>query len=60
MILERLEIEIGRSTLSLETGRMAKQADGAVLVQYADTVVFVNAVAEKEGQKEQVFFTLNV
>jgi polyribonucleotide nucleotidyltransferase len=58
--LERLEIEIGRSILSLETGRMAKQSDGAVLVRYADTVVLVTAVAEKEATADLDFFPLTV
>jgi len=38
------EVRIGRHTLSLESGRVAKQADGSVLVQYGDTVVLVAAV----------------
>jgi polyribonucleotide nucleotidyltransferase len=58
--LERLEIEIGKSTFSLETGRLANQADGAVLVQYADTVVLVTAVASKEVVEGLDFFPLTV
>lgn len=58
--MERLEIEIGRSILSLETGRMAKQSDGAVLVRYADTVVLVTAVSEKEATRDLDFFPLTV
>ncbi|MGH7202176.1 MAG: hypothetical protein ACREJB_16345, partial [Planctomycetaceae bacterium] len=38
-----VEREIGGRTLSLTTGEIAKQADGAVVVRYADTVVFVAA-----------------
>ncbi len=33
------EIQIGNKTLSFETGRFAKQADGAVMARYADTMV---------------------
>ncbi len=51
--MEKLEIEFGRSTLSLETGRLAKQADGAVLVRYADTIVLTTAVASKEIVKQR-------
>ena len=58
--MERLEIEIGRSTLSLETGRLAKQAGGAVLVRYADTVVLTTAVAENETSENLDFFPLTV
>ncbi len=32
------EIQIGNKTLSFETGRFAKQADGAVMARYADTM----------------------
>jgi polyribonucleotide nucleotidyltransferase len=41
-------IEIGGRTLTIETGKMAKQADGAVLVRYGDTVVLVTSVVSKE------------
>ena len=40
MVFEE-KIELGGRTLSLETGRLAKQADGAVLVRYGDTMVLV-------------------
>jgi len=43
-----------------ETGRMAKQADGAVLVGIESTVVLVTAVASKDRQSEQDFFPLSV
>ena len=58
--LEKLEIEIGRQILSLETGKMAKQANGAVLARYADTTVLVTAVASKEMAKNLDFFPLTV
>jgi polyribonucleotide nucleotidyltransferase len=38
-----VECEVGGRTLSLTTGEIAKQASGAVIVRYADTVVFVAA-----------------
>jgi polyribonucleotide nucleotidyltransferase len=37
------ELTIGRQTLSIETGKLARQADGAVVVRYGDTVVLVSA-----------------
>ena len=38
-------VEIGNSTLTIETGKLARQADGAVTVRYGDTMVLVTAVA---------------
>jgi polyribonucleotide nucleotidyltransferase len=39
------DISFGGKTLSLETGRLAKQADGAVVVRLGDTMVLVTACA---------------
>lgn len=58
--MEKFEIEIGDSVLSLETGKLANQADGAVLARYADTVVLVTAVASKGAVKGLDFFPLTV
>ena len=44
---QRVEIEWGGRKLSLETGRMARQADAAVLAQYGETSVLATVVAEK-------------
>ena len=41
----KVERKIGRHTLTIETGSLAKQANGAALVTYADTVVLTAAVA---------------
>src|SRR5574341_564557 len=54
------QIEIGGRTLTLETGRVAKQADGAVLVRYADSVVLASVVASKAAVEGQDFFPLTV
>ncbi len=43
----RVERDFHGRRLIIETGRMARQADGAVLVQYGDTVVLVTAVAQR-------------
>jgi polyribonucleotide nucleotidyltransferase len=56
----RVEREIGGRVLSIETGKIAKQADGAVVVQYGDTVVLVAAVAGPERAEEIDFFPLSV
>jgi polyribonucleotide nucleotidyltransferase len=44
-MIEKAEARIGKSTLTIETGRMARQADGAVFVTFGDTAVLVTAVA---------------
>ena len=59
-MLFKKSIELGGRTLSIETGRMAKQADGAVLVSYGDTVVMATVVAAKEAKPDQDFFPLSV
>jgi polyribonucleotide nucleotidyltransferase len=43
-----LKTEIGGKTLSIETGKIAKQASGAVVVQYGDTIVLVSVVSSQE------------
>jgi len=54
------KIEIGGSTLSIESGRVARQAGGAVLVRYGDTVVLVTAVVSKEPLEGYSFLPLLV
>src|ERR1035437_3393589 len=54
------ETKIGGKILSLETGRFAKQAIGAVMVRYGDTMVLVTAVAAEEAKEDQDFFPLQV
>jgi polyribonucleotide nucleotidyltransferase len=53
------EVKFGDSTLSLETGKMAKQADGSVVLRYGDTVILVTAVSAKE-KKDVDFLPLTV
>ncbi len=55
-----VEMEVGGRPLRLETGRMAKQADGAVLATYADTVVLATAVALKTLKPDAGFIPLTV
>ena len=55
-----VETEIGGKTISLETGRLAKQASGAVVVRCGDTMVLVTAVGRQEGRESQDFFPLTV
>ena len=55
-----VEREFGTATMKLETGRMAKQANGSVLVTYGDTVVLVAATAAKGSGTGADFFPLSV
>ena len=52
--------QYGRSTVTLETGRIARQASGAVMVTMDDTVVLCTVVARKEANPNQPFFPLSV
>ncbi len=54
------EVELGGKKFSIETGRFAKQANGAVMIRYADTMVLVTVVAAEEAKEEQDFFPLQV
>ncbi|MBI4428047.1 MAG: polyribonucleotide nucleotidyltransferase [Ignavibacteriales bacterium] len=54
------EIEISGKILTFETGRFAKQANGAVMVQYADTMVLATVVGAAEPDEEKDFFPLQV
>ena len=58
--IHKVEIDWGGRPLKLETGRMARQADGAVLAQYGDTSVLATVVAEKEPRTGIDFFPLSV
>ena len=44
-MLHKDSVEVGGRRLSFETGELAKQADGSVVVSYGDTMVLVSAVA---------------
>ncbi len=59
-MIYRASIEIGGRELSLETGKLAKQANGSVVVRYGDTVVLVTACAEKKAREDLDFFPLTV
>ena len=54
------EMELEGRTLRIETGRLAKQADGSALVQYGDTVILATAVASKTPIENRGFFPLSV
>ena len=58
--IETVSIEWAGRTLTLETGRMARQADGAVLATYGDTQVLATAVGAKSAKAGIDFFPLTV
>jgi polyribonucleotide nucleotidyltransferase len=55
-----VETAVGGSILSIESGRVAKQADGAVIVKYGETMVLATVVASKEPDFTRGFFPLLV
>lgn len=58
--MERFSMELAGRTLHLETGELAQQAGGAVLVRYGDSVVLVTATASSEPREGIDFFPLTV
>jgi polyribonucleotide nucleotidyltransferase len=53
-------IPFGRGTITIETGKVARQADGAVTVRYGDTMVLVTAVSDSDKTRDIDFFPLSV
>lgn len=56
----RKSVQYGAHELVLETGEIARQADGAVMVSYGDTVVLVSVVGKTDVKEGQDFFPLTV
>ncbi|MCA3105836.1 MAG: polyribonucleotide nucleotidyltransferase [Rhodocyclaceae bacterium] len=56
----RKTLQWGRHTLTLETGEIARQADGAVMVNMDDTVVLVTVVGKRQADPGKDFFPLTV
>jgi polyribonucleotide nucleotidyltransferase len=56
----RKELDWGGRILTLETGKIARQADGAVMARYGDTIVLCTAVGVKSSRPGQDFFPLTV
>jgi len=59
-MVKKVELEFHGRPLSIEIGRVAKQADGAALVRYGETVVLVTAVAARDLKLDMDFFPLTV
>src|SRR5256884_69007 len=55
-----VSLDINGHALSLETGKVAKQADGAVVVRFGGTMVLATCVASKTARERQDFFPLTV
>jgi polyribonucleotide nucleotidyltransferase len=59
-MMKKVELDFHGRPLSIEIGKVAKQADGAALVRYGETVVLVTAVAAKDLKADTDFFPLTV
>ncbi|MYC82007.1 MAG: polyribonucleotide nucleotidyltransferase [Acidobacteria bacterium] len=59
-MIEKTSTLIGGKEITIETGRIARQADGAVQVSYGDTVVLVSACSRRQPRDNVDFFPLTV
>src|SRR5438132_14134125 len=59
-MIKKVELDFHGRPLSIEVGKLAKQADGAALVRYGETVVLVTAVAAQDLKTDTDFFPLTV
>src|SRR5688572_33338631 len=57
---ENVSFQVGAGTITIETAKLAKQADGAVTVRVGETIVLVAAVAASKAKPGQDFFPLTV
>jgi polyribonucleotide nucleotidyltransferase len=57
---EKITAQVGDKQITIQTGKLAKQADGAVTVQLGETIVLVAAVAATKAKEGQEFFPLTV
>ncbi|MDA1273777.1 MAG: polyribonucleotide nucleotidyltransferase [Verrucomicrobia bacterium] len=57
---ESITFQVGTNSIHIETGKMAKQADGSVTVRCGETIVLVAAVAASNARPGQEFFPLTV
>jgi polyribonucleotide nucleotidyltransferase len=58
--MTKVQLDVRGKTLIIETGHLAKQSDGSVLVKYGDTVVLATAVASKQAREGLDFFPLTI
>ena len=57
---EKISAQVGDKQIIIETGKLAKQADGAVTIQLGETIILVAAVAATKAKEGQDFFPLTV
>jgi polyribonucleotide nucleotidyltransferase len=57
---KRIEVAVGGRSMAFETGKLAKQASGSVVISCGDTIVLVTAVAEKKAKEDMGFMPLTV
>src|SRR5881397_421074 len=57
---DKISVQVGAKTIHIETGKLAKQADGAVTVQLVESIVIVATVAATSAKEGQDFFPLTV
>ena len=57
---EKISAQVGDKQITIETGKLAKQADGAVTIQLGETIILVAAVAATKAKEGQDFFPLTV
>ncbi len=60
IMMKNVEVVIGDRTITIETGKLAKQASGSVVVRSGDTVVLVTAVGDKTNKPELGFLPLTI
>lgn len=58
--MTKVELEVAGKQLTIETGQMARQSDGAVVIKYGDTVVLATVVSDKKAKEGLNFFPLTV
>ena len=58
--IQKEEIDFGGKKLTLETGKVARQADGAIIAKLGETVVIATAVGAKKLNEGQDYFPLSV
>jgi polyribonucleotide nucleotidyltransferase len=59
-MIVRKSLELGGRTLTIETGKVAKQADGSCVVQYGDTIIIAATVSARDPRENVDFFPLTV
>jgi len=59
-MIKKVEATIGSKTISIETGKLAKQASGSIVIKCGETVVLVTAVGDKTNKPELGFLPLTI